>query len=44
MIGLTTRGLCDYASMMFSGNVNATTIPDDYTITADNYFTNAKCL
>jgi hypothetical protein len=31
--------VCDYASMNFSGNVNATTIPGEYTIAEDNYFT-----
>lgn len=30
----------DYGSMIFSGNVNATTIPDDETISAEDYFTN----
>jgi hypothetical protein len=29
----------DYASMKFSGNVNATTIPNQYTIAEDDYYT-----
>ncbi len=29
----------DYASMKFSGNVNATTLPDQYTIVEDDYYT-----
>ncbi|HEY1790523.1 MAG TPA: hypothetical protein VGJ73_20415, partial [Verrucomicrobiae bacterium] len=32
--------VCDYGSMTFSGNVNATAIANAYTIAADDYFTN----
>ena len=31
---------CDDASISFSEDLNATTIPDEYTIAADNYYTN----
>jgi hypothetical protein len=33
---------CDYASMVFSGNVNATTIPDKHTIVEDDYYTSVN--
>lgn len=30
---------CDYTTLSLAGNVNATTIPDDYTIAEDDYYT-----